>query len=140
MHIDETVILDLIKRAEGARKFCYAPYSNFCVGAALLCEDGEVFTGCNVESMAFTPTSCAERTAFFKAISEGKSRFSAIAIVGAKKDDKISSFCAPCGVCRQLMAEFCDKDKFLVILYDGKNYNTFTLKELLPHSFNINEF
>ena len=126
----------LVEKAIAARDACYAPYSNFAVGAALLCEDGECYTGANVENASYTPTICAERVAFFQAIHEGKRKFSAIAIVGGKADEALSSFCAPCGVCRQVMSEFCDGD-FIVILYDGKTAATYTLDELLPLRFGL---
>lgn len=125
--------LELIKTAIEARKRAYAPYSGFFVGAALLAADGRVFTGCNIENAAFTPTNCAERTAFFKAVSEGVRAFEAIAVVGGKGEEP-SEFCAPCGVCRQVMAEFCSPD-FRVILGNEKNQTVYTLSEILPASF-----
>ena len=111
----------------------YAPYSGFCVGAALLGKSGKVYTGCNVENAAYTPTNCAERTAVFKAVSEGEREFSAIAIVGGK-GDAMAEFCAPCGICRQVLAEFCDGD-FPVVLGTPEKYQAYTLAELLPFSF-----
>ena len=125
--------LELIKTAIEARKRAYAPYSGFLVGAALLTADGRVFTGCNIENAAFTPTNCAERTAFFKAVSEGVRAVEAIAVVGGKGEEP-SEFCAPCGVCRQVMAEFCSPD-FRVILGNENNQTVYTLSELLPASF-----
>ena len=125
--------LELIQTAIEARKRAYAPYSGFFVGAALLAADGRVFTGCNIENAAFTPTNCAERTAFFKAVSEGVRAFEAIAVVGGKGEEP-SEFCAPCGVCRQVMAEFCSPD-FRVILGNENNQTVYTLSELLPASF-----
>ena len=119
-----------------ARKMAYAPYSKFAVGAALLAKSGEIYTGCNIESAAYTPTNCAERTAFFKAINEGESDFLAIAVVGGKVDEEICEFCPPCGVCRQVMAEFCEADEFEIILAKGReDMKIFTLSELLPMSF-----
>jgi len=126
--------LELVNRAVLARKASYSPYSNFAVGAALLTEDGEIFTGANIESAAYTPTVCAERVAFFSAVHSGKRNFKAIAVVGGKRDGDITSFTAPCGVCRQVMAEFADGD-FEIILYDGKELKSYTLAELLPESF-----
>lgn len=126
----------LIEEALKARENAYAPYSGFLVGAALLTKDGKIYTGCNIENAAFTPSNCAERTAFFSAIKEGKRDFTAIAIVGGKKEAKELEYCAPCGVCRQVMMEFCDDETFEIIL--GKNketYRTFTLKEMLPLGF-----
>ena len=125
--------LELMRLANKARKNAYAPYSDFRVGAALLGADGKVYTGCNVENAAYSPTNCAERTAFFKAVSEGEREFSVIAIVGGHGDD-LSSTCAPCGVCRQVMAEFCSPD-FRVILGNEKNQTVYTLSEILPASF-----
>ena len=124
----------LIEMAKTAAKNAYAPYSDFCVGAALLCKIGKVYTGCNIENSSFSPTNCAERTAFFKAISEGERDFEAIAIVGGKNLD-FSDFCYPCGVCRQVMSEFC-KGEFRIILgkADGEIIES-TLSELLPHGF-----
>lgn len=124
---------ELMQAAIEARKNAYAPYSGFCVGAALLTADGRVFSGCNIENAAYTPTNCAERTAFFKAVSEGVHDFSAIAVVGGKGEDP-SEFCAPCGVCRQVMAEFCDGD-FRVILGNAQAQKVYRLDELLPFSF-----
>lgn len=128
---------ELIRIAYEAQKFSYSPYSGFQVGAALLAKSGKVYTGCNIENAAFSPTNCAERTAFFKAVSEGEKEFEAIAIVGNKKDalSEEWEFCTPCGVCRQVMLEFVNQDAFLVILGKGEEVKTFTLKELLPESF-----
>ena len=126
----------LILQAIEARKNAYTPYSHFRVGAALLAEDGTVYQGCNVENAAYTPTNCAERTAFFKAVSEGKRRFSAIAIVAAPEGKPLQKT-APCGVCRQVLYEFCDES--LVILCGGteENYMETTLGELLPKGFRL---
>ena len=125
--------LELMQRAIEARKASYAPYSNFKVGAALLGKSGKVYTGCNVENAAYTPTNCAERTAVFKAVSEGERDFVAIAIVGGMYED-IADFCAPCGVCRQVLAEFCDGD-FRIIMGNPNDIRVSTLSELLPFSF-----
>lgn len=125
--------MELIGAATDAMKSAYAPYSGFFVGAALLCESGEVYTGCNVENASYGACNCAERTAVFKAVSEGKAKHKGIAIVGGKGGD-ITSFCAPCGICRQVMAEFA-ADDFFVLLYDGKKTEKLLLSELLPHSF-----
>ena len=127
---------ELIRQALKARTYAYTPYSNFQVGAALLAADGRVFTGCNIESASYTPSNCAERTAFFKAVSEGIRDFKAIAIVGGPEGAEKLDICAPCGVCRQVMMEFCDPETFQVILATGKeHYDVFTLKELLPFGF-----
>ena len=128
----------LIEKAFEAQKFCYTPYSNFNVGAALLCADGTIYQGCNIENAALSPTNCAERTAFFKAISEGKKEFTAIAVVGNKKGVKPGEgdFCAPCAVCRQVMAEFCDLKTFKVIIAKSmEEYLEHTLEEILPFAF-----
>lgn len=127
----------LVEMAIEARETAYTPYSNFCVGAALETVDGKVYKGCNIENAAYGPTNCAERTAFFKAVSEGDLHFTQIAIVGAMRGETIHEFCAPCGVCRQVMSEFCDGDTFLIHLYDGKEIKSYTLKELLPLSFSL---
>lgn len=129
----ETVNM-LIAKAILAREQSYCPYSNFSVGASLLTDHGAVYTGSNIESASYTPTVCAERVAIFSAVHAGERSFSAIAIVGGKKDEFISSFCAPCGVCRQVMAEFCSPD-FTIILSDGNETKIYTLAELLPESF-----
>ena len=126
---------DLCQLAINAMQNSYSPYSKFTVGAALLAKSGKVYTGCNIENVAFSPTVCAERTAFFKAISEGETRFKAIAIAGGKKG-KFNQECMPCGVCRQVMQEFCDKE-FLIITATNEGYNKYTLEQLLPNSFNL---
>ena len=127
--------LKLCMMAVDARANSYSPYSRFSVGAALLCADGSVFTGVNVENASFGETICAERCAFVSAISSGKRDFVKIAVVGSKTDD-ISSPCLPCGACRQVMAEFCDKD-FEVLTFNGGAVQKHTLAELLPHSFGL---
>lgn len=126
---------ELITFAIEAREKSYSPYSKFKVGAALLCADGEIYTGCNIENAAYTPTNCAERTAFFKAVSEGERDFKAIAIVGGTKDKELD-YCAPCGVCRQVMREFCSLKNFEIILAKSINeYKVYTLEELFPEGF-----
>jgi len=127
---------ELISHALCARKNSYSPYSNFAVGAALLSKDGRIYTGCNIENAAFTPGNCAERTAFFKAVSEGVREFSAIAVVGGPAGTDNLDLCAPCGVCRQVMMEFCDPKSFEVILAkDPEHYEVFTLEQILPMGF-----
>ena len=130
---------ELFEKAESMLKFSYSPYSHFCVGAALLCADGTIYTGCNIENAAFSPTNCAERTAFFKAISEGETEFEAIAVVGNKKDalPEEREFCMPCGVCRQVMLEFVNPEEFLIYSGKGEEIKVFTLKQLLPESFSL---
>ena len=126
----------LIQAALKARENSYCPYSGFAVGAAIECEDGVVFTGCNVENGAFSASVCAERNAIFKAVSEGKRKFTKIAIVGGKKGEKVSTETPPCGVCRQVMSEFCDEG-FIIITYDGANTIRRTLKDVLPNAFGL---
>ena len=126
----------LIKAAFKAREHAYAPYSHFAVGAAVLTKDGQVYTGCNIENASYGTTNCAERTAIFKAVSEGHKEFVKIAIVGGKPGEEISEFAYPCGVCRQVMAEFCDvKEMKVLIAKSEEDYMEKTLDELLPHSF-----
>lgn len=129
--------LELINLAVEARKKAYAPYSHFRVGAALVGKSGKIYTGCNVENAAYTPTNCAERTAVFKAVSEGETEFSAIAIVGGK-GETLADSCAPCGVCRQVLAEFCQPN-FRIVLGTPENVKTYTFAELLPCSFGKND-
>lgn len=126
---------ELIQSAIDMLKFSYTPYSRFKVGAALLTKDNQIYTGCNIENAAFSPTNCAERTAFFKAVSEGKHAFTAIAIVGGA-DGIIKDYCSPCGVCRQVMMEFCNPETFLVILAKSpEDYWIYTLADILPMGF-----
>lgn len=132
---------ELINKALQAQKMSYSPYSNFQVGAALLTKSGKIYTGCNIENAAFSPTNCAERTAFFKTISEGEKEFLKIAIVGSVKGAKEEErqYCAPCGVCRQVMAEFCNLKEFKIILAKSENdYEEYTLEQLLPLAFTKN--
>ena len=124
---------ELVTLAKEAMTRAYAPYSGFFVGAALLCADGTVYQGCNIENAAYGPTNCAERTAFFKAVYDGHRDFKAIAICGGKGGTITGAF-PPCGVCRQVMREFCDDD-FLVYLVNERGYETRTLSQLLPDSF-----
>ncbi len=126
----------LIQLAHQARERAYALYSNFLVGAALLTESGKVFLGCNIENASYGVSNCAERTAFFKAISEGEMKFSKIAIVGGPRGTEANEPCSPCGICRQVMYEFCDLDAFQILLEDGNNAITkVSLRELLPLAF-----
>ena len=127
---------ELIDIALEARQMAYTPYSHHKVGAALLTKDGKVYRGCNIESASYTPSNCAERTAFFKAVSEGERELEAIAIVGGFEDSPVLRLCAPCGVCRQVMMEFCDPETFEIILCDEKDeLHTYKLEELLPLGF-----
>lgn len=126
----------LIEKSLEARKFSYVPYSNFRVGAALLTATGDIITGCNIENAAYSPTNCAERTAVFKAVSEGITQFKAIAITGGLGLDSPRDFISPCGVCRQVLQEFCNPDTFLILLGKGDlTWKEYTLAELLPVSF-----
>ena len=124
---------NLIDLAKEAMLKAYAPYSGYKVGAALLCADGTVYQGCNIENAAYGPTNCAERTASFKAVYDGHREFVAMAVCGGK-DGIVSGTFPPCGVCRQVIREFC-KDDFAIYLAEDKGYQTVTLAELLPHSF-----
>lgn len=128
-------VKQLIHIAMGQLKYAYTPYSNFKVGAALLSKEGRIFSGCNIENSAYGPSNCAERTAIFKAVSEGVHDFEAIAIVGGR-DGILSEYCAPCGVCRQVMMEFCMPDTFEIIMAKSEeDYQICTLAELLPMAF-----
>lgn len=129
--------IELVKEAIEARKMAYTPYSHFKVGAALLTTDGKIIRGCNIENAAYGPTNCAERTAFFKAVSEGIYNFKAIAIVGGNESetDSYSDFAFPCGICRQVMREFCSQDFKIYIAKNIDEIKEFTLSELLPESF-----
>lgn len=131
----------LIRAALEARKKAYAPYSGYKVGAALLTKEGTIYTGCNIENAGYTPTNCAERTAFFKAVSEGERDFAAIAVAGGSGEEPVD-YAYPCGVCRQVMMEFCDPKTFQIITaVSEEDYLEKTLEEMLPHGFgpkNIN--
>lgn len=119
-----------------ARERAYAPYSHFKVGAALVTREGKIYHGCNIENAAYTPCNCAERTAFFKAVSEGERNFEAIAIVGGKEGALTGELCPPCGVCRQVMMEFCSPESFQVILVKSAgSWEVHSLRELLPLGF-----
>ena len=134
--LDQGTALSLYRQAVEAREKSYSPYSRFAVGAALLTSDGKVYTGCNIENAAYGPSNCAERTAFFKAVSEGVRNFEAIAIAGGEDDADELDFCPPCGVCRQVMREFCDPKVFDVILVrTPEDFKVMKLEELLPESF-----
>lgn len=124
----------LIENALNVRKSAYVPYSKFMVGASLLTTDGKIFNGCNIENASYSLTMCAERTAIFKAISEGYQDFSAICVVGSFDIKKVTEFCYPCGACIQVMTQFC-KPNFKIILFDGNNIKIHTLKELFPNNF-----
>ena len=128
----------LIEEALKVRDFSYCPYSGFAVGAALLCENGEIFTGCNVESSSFSATNCAERTAIFKAISAGNQAFVSLAVIGAKQGEVLPfPLCIPCGVCLQVISEFCSEDFPIILAQSRDQYTIRTLGELLPFGFRL---
>lgn len=132
---------ELIKLALEAREKSYSPYSGFAVGAALLCKNGMVFTGCNIENSGYSATNCAERTAIFKAVSEGETEFLRIAVVGGNAEEKEpSDYCPPCGICRQVMREFCENGFEIIIAKNENEYKTVTLEALLPLSFDKRDF
>lgn len=135
MKLEQTQIRDLIRRAFAARKFAYTPYSHFNVGAALLTRNGKVYTGCNIENAGYTATNCAERTALFKAVSEGERQFSAIAIVGSKEGTVNELVTGPCGVCRQALYEFGGPDLTVIMARTEEDYIVTTLGQLLPYGF-----
>ncbi len=124
---------ELLVRAYAAREHAYVPYSHFSVGAAVMCSDGSIYDGCNIENAAYSPTVCAERVAIFKAVSEGKRKISAVCVVGGKEGEPADRQCYPCGVCRQVLSEFCAENAVLV-LSDGSNQE---LRALLPHAFKL---
>lgn len=134
--VEKKMLKELMLAAIEAREGAYAPYSGFYVGAALLTAEGKIYTGCNIENAAYTPANCAERTAIFKAVSEGERDFAAIAIAGGPKGEPPREFCPPCGVCRQVMMEFCDSDKFEIVLVKSpEQYKRYLLRELFPEGF-----
>ena len=137
---EETLpVEELVEKAMKAMEMSYSPYSGFRVGACLLTSDGDYYTGCNIENAAYTPTNCAERTAFFKAVSEGRRDFTAIAVCGGP-DGVIKDYCAPCGVCRQVMREFCNPSAFrILVAKSAEDYREYTLEQLLPDSFGPND-
>lgn len=136
--IEKEQVQKLIAEAFAARTASYVPYSGFRVGAALLTKEGKIYRGCNIENAAYTPTVCAERTAFFAAVAAGEREFMAIAIAGGKeepKENKTAGYAWPCGVCRQVMAEFCEKDFVILTAKSPEEFKISSLKELLPEAF-----
>jgi len=138
----ETQMLLYLKQAQAAMHNAHTPYSHFRVGACLVCEDGTVYTGCNIENASYPATNCAERTAFYKAVSEGVREFQAIAIVGGSvlypktaEENQCTDLCSPCGICRQVMREFCPGDFEIVLARSQEDYEVHTLEELLPLGF-----
>ncbi len=131
--MDYQLLLDAAVEASG---HAYTPYSHFKVGAALLTADGKIYTGCNIENASYSATNCAERTAIFKAVSEGCTDFKVIAIIGHKENEPLQ-FCPPCGTCRQVLAEFCEADFEIVLMNDAREIKVYTLAELLPEHFSL---
>lgn len=129
----------LAEKALKAREFAYCPYSRFAVGASLLSEEGEIFTGCNMESAAYSPSICAERAALAKAVSEGRRRFRAIAVAGGPQDKPPAGYCSPCGVCRQSLAEFCQRDLTVILVKSAREVRLTTLGELFPFGFSAED-
>ena len=125
----------LLELAKEARNHSYVPYSGYAVGAALLCKDGKLYQGCNIENAAYGPTMCAERTAFFKAVYDGEREFEAIAVAGGKAGEEVTGLFPPCGVCRQVMREFCGLDFMIYMAKENGEYEAKTLGEMLPLSF-----
>ena len=125
----------LMEAAVAAREYAYAPYSEYRVGAALLCKDGRIYTGCNIENAGYTPTNCAERSAIFAAVMAGERKIVALAVAGGA-NGKVTDYCAPCGVCRQVMREFADPKELVVyVARSATDFKTYTLEQLLPESF-----
>lgn len=135
--LGENQIQELIDTALAQRKFSYAPYSDFRVGAALLAHNGKIYTGCNIENSAYSPTNCAERTAVFKAVSEGVRDFQAICIAGGAGEGEPTGLCPPCGVCRQVLLEFCAPDFEIILAVNREQYEVYTLDELAPMGFRL---
>ena len=132
--LDKSTIETLIEKAFSMLDYAYVPYSRYTVGAALLAKNGKIYTGCNIENVTFGATNCAERTAVFKAVSEGVKEFKAIAVVGGPQK-KITGFCTPCGICRQVLREFCDGDFIFILAKSKSEYRLMTMNEILPESF-----
>lgn len=133
--MDNLPIKELIQTALDARKNAYAPYSHYQVGAALLSSDGTIYSGCNIENASYGATNCAERTAFFSAVSEGKRDFLAIAITGGLEGEEISDYAVPCGICRQIMQEFCGDDFQVIVAKSTENFRQYPFSEILPFGF-----
>lgn len=134
-------VKSLIRQALKARERAFCPISDFAVGAALLTEEGKVYPGCNIEVGGMSPSNCAERTAIFKAVSEGDLNFHAVAVVGGPRGKAPASLCPPCGVCRQVMVQFCDPETFqVVVAVDEDNYKIYTLSQLLPDAFRRTDY
>ena len=135
--LDNDTLKRLAKTALDMRSMAYTPYSHFTVGAGLITKAGKIYTGCNIETSTFTPTSCAERTAIFKAVSEGERDFAAICIAGGNEGEAPTDFCPPCGVCRQVMSEFCEADFEVILVKSETELAVYTLDEVLPLQFTL---
>lgn len=133
--MDNLPIKELIQTALDARKNAYAPYSHYQVGAALLSSDGTIYSGCNIENASYGATNCAERTAFFSAVSEGKRDFLAIVITGGLEGEEISDYAVPCGICRQIMQEFCGDDFQVIVAKSTEDFRQYPFSEILPFGF-----
>lgn len=133
--VKETMCKQLIHLALDARKMAYVPYSHYCVGAAVLTENGKIYQGGNIENASYGATNCAERTAVFKAVSDGERKITAIAITGGMEDSEPADYAYPCGICRQVLAEFGQKDMEIIVAKSDTDYKIYTLQELLPNSF-----
>lgn len=137
--IGKEMLVRLIRSALEARKKAYAPYSHYLVGAALLTEENEIYQGCNIENASYGAANCAERTAIFKAVSEGRRHFTAIAIAGGPEGTDPERYAYPCGICRQVMREFCKEDFLIITALNEEQYRCNTLAQLLPNSFGAKE-
>lgn len=135
--LDKNTLRELCKTALDMRSMAYAPYSHFTVGAGLISKDGKIYKGCNIETSTFTPTSCAERTAIFHAVSEGERNFAAICIAGGNEGEDPLDFCPPCGVCRQVMSEFCEADFEVILVKSIDEYVVYSLDQVLPLKFTL---
>lgn len=131
----ETDAVALVQAALDARVNAYVPYSHYAVGAALLTEEGEVFSGCNIENASYGATNCAERTAFFRAVSQGRRKFCAIAIAGGMEGDEPVDYAYPCGICRQVIREFCKDDFKVIVAKSREDFKEYRLEEILPFGF-----
>lgn len=130
------IYTDMIRHALAARNHAYAPYSDFLVGACVMTSDGNYYTGCNIENASYGATNCAERTAIFKAVSEGHTVIKAVAIIGGMRNE-ITDYTYPCGICRQVIAEFASKDCEIIAAKNTEDYKVFKLEEIIPHTFTL---
>ncbi|MGN0396002.1 MAG: cytidine deaminase [Coprococcus sp.] len=137
--VNNIIIKELINTAIKAREKAYAPYSLFAVGAAVYANDGKIYSGCNIENASYGATNCAERTAIYKAVSEGNTSITAIALTAGMKSEK-AVYTSPCGICRQVIAEFSDGDMPIIMAVSSDEYKIVTLNELLPYSFDLKDY